>query len=336
MKSLETRLHEWKFVIFFIILLSSSHIFAENLSSKVSFTGCACAGARYSALGKAVETLVDDVYAIYWNPAGLCGLSEKWIIKDNGNKGNIEEEDLIIFSEDERSNFFFQIGLSAAKLDNERESGFAGIAFNMLSGVIGIGLYYIQTKENEISTSDGNLDSNSDALGSTGYISIAWELGLYSFGFSIKGLHQEIGDIQYYGGGLDAGCVAEVIPFIKFGFVVQDIGTCIKTKKHYEEVNNSYDLVYPVLKFNASFTSDAYDLIFAIGGIKKIEGRYELHIGIQYNFISHLSIYFGVNDTTLSTGFTYKHQNIAISYAFFSDINDFSYNNILSATYLFN
>ena len=345
MKFQETRLQGWKFVIILITLLSSSHIFAEDLRNKASFAGRGWAGARYAALGNAAEILVDDVYAIYWNPAGLGELSRKGINADNENEGNteelttdnIEEEYLIHFSEDGRSDSFFQIGLSAAKLDNERESGFAGVAFNMLCGVMGVGLYYIQSKENEVSSSDGNSAGKTDASGSAGYISFGWDSGLYSFGFSIKGLHQGIGDIKYYGGGIDAGCMVEVIPFVRLGLVIQDIGTGLKTNKHYEDVNNSYDFISPVIKFSAAVTSSASDFILAIGGIKKLNGgKYELHIGIQYDVISRLSLYFGLNDSMFSTGFTCKLQHIEVSYAFSSDKIDSGYNNIISATCLFN
>ena len=50
---------------------------AENAGSRGSYSRAGWAGARYTAAGMTGEVLSDDVFAIYWNPAGLSELKKK-------------------------------------------------------------------------------------------------------------------------------------------------------------------------------------------------------------------------------------------------------------------
>ena len=330
------------FFIIFVIFFAFE-LFAENDagSSRASFTRGGWAGARYTAMGKAAEVIVDDVYSIYWNPAGLRELLNKESLSQeeikkratSGDISTITEKDLTRFSEEQYSKNIVQIGVSSAILAVEREAGFAGVAFNLFNGVFGIGYYGIQSRNIEARDTSGEYQKDLNYMASVGYISYGWGIGVTSVGLSFKMLHEKIGDIEYYGMGSDLGTQIELIPLVKIGFVVQDIGTGLKPVKKYDNIENKYDFAYPVLKLSASLTNRASDLIVAISGIKKLEQeKFEVNLGLQYNILKYSSIYLGLNNSLFSTGISIKLFNMDITYAFSFDKIDLGYNNMLSLT----
>ncbi|MDY6934362.1 MAG: hypothetical protein SVZ03_09100 [Spirochaetota bacterium] len=330
------------FFLFIIILLYNVEGFSLDANSRVPYLRDGWAGARYVAMGKSAEVIVDDVYSIYWNPAGLSDLkilnpvaSEE--IKGDSERGNLDEigdEDLIRFSNDKVSESFYQVGLSAAFIDIESGVGFGGVAFDLFSGVMGVGLYSIQTRNIEVRDEEGNLIGKTDFSGSACYISYGWIIGVSSLGFSIKGLYENIGDYGFYGGGVDVGYQVEIIPFLRIGFLVQDIGTGLKPAEEYENIENKYDFASPVLKLSAAFTSPSWDFIIALTGIKNIEQQdYEFNLGFQYDIVKYSSLYFGLNDSVFSTGISFRFFQLDFAYAFtYEDI--IGYTNIVSLTFL--
>ncbi len=119
--------------IFMILIMQAGVIAADGTgSSRAVFTRSGWIGARYVGLGMAAEVLVNDIYAIYWNPAGISELrGQKRMtldeIKDKARSGEadkITEEDLLRFSEDEKEKPIFQIGMTGAILDLDRNAAF--------------------------------------------------------------------------------------------------------------------------------------------------------------------------------------------------------------------
>ena len=102
--------------------------------------------------------------------------------------------------------------------------------FQLFNGVFGIGLYSIFSLDIETRDTAGNLTGSQDYIGSAGYLSYAWDYGVTSIGITLKCLYERIGNVQYMGGGADIGMQIYPLPFLKLGFVVQDLGTgaCIQ------------------------------------------------------------------------------------------------------------
>lgn len=312
---------------------------ADDAGSRASFTRGGWAGARYVAMGKAAEVIVNDVYSIYWNPAGLRELKEtnnltEEEIKKKASTGDVDsitEDDLTRFSEEEYSTFYFQAGISSAIIDIEREAGFAGIAFNVPVGIAGIGLYSIQSRDIESWDDQGNYIKDLDYSAYAGYLSYGWGSGVASIGISLKGLYEKIGNYNYYGGGADLGTQIELVPLVKVGFVIQDIGSGLKPVDKYENIEDRYDFASPSLKLSASITNRTSDFIVAITGIKKLEQeKYEVNVGCQYNVIRQVSIYLGLNEALFTSGISAKLYEIDVAYAFSLDKIDLGYNNIIS------
>jgi len=328
-----------KLLLIVALLIATTQVYSQDAGSRASFTRGGWVGARYVAMGKAAEVVVDDVFAIYWNPAGLAEIrrsrsltSEE--IRKKAQSGDIEgltEDDLIQFSEEDEQEVVFQIGASAALLDIEREAGFLGAAITLFNGVIGIGAYSIQSRGIESRDEAGNLLKEINYTASVGYLSYGWTFGVSSIGLSFKGLHEKIGDIEYFGGGVDVGAQSEIVPFLKVGFLIQDIGSGLKPRENYEGIEDEYDLASTSLRLSAAITSRTSDFILAISGVKKLEQEeFELNVGLQYDVFSFISIYVGLHDTYFSSGLSMTFLGMNIAYAFNYDRINFGYNNIIS------
>lgn len=327
------------FTITFVFEINAS---ADNeAGTMASYTRSGWAGARYVAMGKAAEAVVDDVYAIYWNPAGLRELKQKEAISsedirkkaETGDIDSITEKDLTRFSEDNYSKSFLQIGISSAFLDVDREAGFAGVAFSAFQGVMGIGYYGIQSRKIESYDTNGNYIKDLNYTGSIAFLSYGWGTGIASMGVSLKALYENIGRYNYYGFGSDIGTQIELIPLVKVGFVIQDIGTGLKPAENYNNISNKYDFAYPVFKLSGSVTNRGGDIVAVISCVKKLEqNKFEVNFGFQYNIFKYTSLYLGLNDSLFSTGLSLKVGNLDFTYAISFDKINYGYNNMISVT----
>ncbi len=324
-----------------VVLSGLVKLEAQDAGSRASFTRGGWAGARYVAMGRSAEVIADDVFSIYWNPAGLSGLKERERLSPDeigeraraGNVDSISEDDLIRFSDERGPRTVFQTGISAAMIDVEREAGFAGVAFTAFKGVVGLGAYSIQSKGIESRDESGNRIGNINYSGSVGYFSYAWTSGVTSIGVSLKGLYEKIGAVGFYGGGFDVGAQAEVVPFLRVGFVVMDIGTGLKPDSTYDHIENEYDFASPVIKISAALTSRESDFTLALSAVRKLEQQdYEVNIGLSYNLGKNITVYGGLCDSFFSAGLSFSLWSLEVAYAFSYDNIGTGYNNIVSLT----
>ncbi len=325
-----------------ILLFAAVNCFAENAGSRGSYTRGGWAGARYAASGMTGEVLADDVFSIYWNPAGLTELRIKKKLTENqitekakqGNVNDITEEDLLNFSEGGASQLFFNVGASYTKLDIERDAGFAGCAFNLFKGVIGTGLYSINSSDIETRNDTGVLTGHQNYSGSTGFLSYAMQWSIISFGLSAKGYYEKIGESTYSGAGADAGLQIFILPFLKLGVMVRDAGGFLKPQNA-PDSEDRYDFFKPQIKTGIAFLTDS-GLKIAVSGSKDLEqSGFEYGAGVEYEVSKFLSVNTGISDNFFSAGFTLKLINMDISYAINVDKIDYGYNNTVSLALLF-
>ncbi|MCX8122955.1 MAG: hypothetical protein N3F66_02170 [Spirochaetes bacterium] len=323
-----------------ILLLFPVYVYAVNdAGSRASFTRTGWVGSRYIAMGKAAEVVVNDVFAIYWNPAGLLDLQGKppltpEEIKQKAKQGKIDsisEEDLLTFSQDESSFNILQIGASGGMVDASRYAGYGGIAYKFNGNALGIGLYSIRSPDIDTYDMSGNKTGTTSYSTNVGMFSYATYFGDAAVGFTIKGLYERIADVSYAGTGLDIGVITEVIPFLKVGFVIQDIGTGLYPTGEYEYIEKKYVLGSPSIKISSAIISRANNFTIAFSGIKKIEqDDYEYNIGFELLVYKNLSVQLGLNNKLFTTGCTIVIGNCNIGYAFSYDSVDLGYNNFLS------
>lgn len=325
-----------------IICLIAADSFAGNAGSRGSYTRGGWAGAEYAATGMAGEVLADDVFSIYWNPAGLTELRTRKNLSENqvtekarqGNVDDITEEDLLNFSESSVDRLFLNLGASYTKLDFDRDAGFAGCAFNFFKGVIGFGLYSITSGDIETRDSSGNLTGHQNYSGSAGMISYAMQWNIVSFGLSLKGYYEKIGDSTYSGAGADAGFQLFLLPFLKLGVMVRDAGGFLKPQDA-PDSEDRYDFFKPQIKSGIAFLSDSGFKI-ALSGSKKLEQTgFEFGGGVEYDVTRFLTVNAGLSDNSFTAGFTMRLLSVDVAYAINIDKIDYKYNNTISLAILF-
>ncbi|HPG52452.1 MAG TPA: hypothetical protein PLL11_17890, partial [Spirochaetota bacterium] len=160
---------------------------ASGAGSRAAYIRGGWVGADYVAMGRTAEVLCDDVYSIYWNPAGLTELRYTQVttekeIRDKAEKGRVDdisEDDLIRFSEEEKS-FSVQLGVTGALLDEDRTTGFVGAAINLPVGVFGIGAYTIVSTGIDRRDYSGVKTGELTYAGSACYLSYGVSLGVAS------------------------------------------------------------------------------------------------------------------------------------------------------------
>jgi len=329
-------------ITFFMIAASAGQVYADNAGSRGSYTRGGWAGARYTAAGMTGEVLADDVFSVYWNPAGLSELKGRAKLSEgqirekvkSGDVEDITDEDLLNFSEEEYESLFLNIGISYTSLDIERDAGFAGLAFNALKGVIGAGFFSITSGDIETRDESGTLTGKERYSGSAGYLSYSIPWNIISVGVTFKGYYESIGEYTYFGCGSDLGAQIFLLPFFKMGIVVRDAGGFLTPeKKDYSE--EKYDFFMPQIKIGGALISDA-GIRLAFSGSRKLEqSDFQYGVGVEFDLNSYVMLIAGLCDGYFSTGVSLKISGVEISYSINFDRIDYGYNNTVSAAALF-
>jgi long-subunit fatty acid transport protein len=313
-----------------------------NGGSNGSFTSGGWVGARYIAMGRNGEVTADDVYSIYWNPAGLTELRHAQLttekeIKEKAVKGKVEditENELVKFSEEDKS-FSVQVGLSGTMLPFGNNTGFFGMAVNLPKGVLGLGVYTIYSGDITRRDYNGFMTGDLNYIGTAVYLSYGVSLGVSSFGFSIKGLYEKIGNNTFMGCGADVGTQVYVLPFLKVGLMIQDLGTGMYPLNDRYNIKQQYNFAYPTLRLGIAVITNR-NFTLAVSGIKKLDQKtFGYSVGVQYNIMKWASVYIGMHNLVFSAGLTFHIVQFDVSYAFTMDTANKGFNHNISATVLF-
>jgi hypothetical protein len=319
-----------------------SSLYADDAGTRGAFTRSSYIGSRYISFGRVGEAIADDVFSIYWNPAGLSELSsarsktpdEIRAKVDKGDVTGITEEDLLSFSENQER-FSMQMGVSASRLDIMRQAGFAGVAMSFFHGVIGVGSSAIYSGDIDEYNESGTKTGSGNYTGGVGYLSYGTNFGLSSVGVSVKGLYERLSDAQYSGAALDIGAQAEPLPFIKIGFVAQDIGIGLYPIGG-RNLEKKYEFGSPTLRASAAFTSRTSDLMFGVGMVRHIEqNRFEFNAGARYDPVEKVSLSLGFSDGMFSAGAGWRFWQCEAWYSISYDRINMGYNNSISLTVLY-
>ncbi len=323
------------FFFFFFVTIFSNSLFADTDNINTLYARKGFVGAKYTAMGHCAEAIVNDVFAIYWNPAGLTGLKEQNLNNDakNGNDA-ISDSELINFTDESEKNFF-TLGLSAARIGKSDKAGYAGAAFSFFNNILGIAIYSVnceyQTEEDE------NIEqAENDFQGQMGILSYAFPLSEnIATGISCKYYYQKIEEYSYQGIGGDFGLQMDLFPFIKTGLVVQNIGSGLKQIDNPEK-NKEYEYNKPLAAISLAYLSFNSKLIISTGVIRDFEIKEtKFKIGASYNFYKYLYISMGYINDTFSGGLSIKNNMVDFAYSISYDNDMDQYNNILSLLLFF-
>ncbi|MBN1497894.1 MAG: hypothetical protein JXA07_14060 [Spirochaetes bacterium] len=310
--------------------------------SSGSFTRGGWVGAKYIGMGRSGEVIADDVYSIYWNPAGLTELRHTRLITEKeirekaktGGVSDITDADLIKFSEEDKS-FTIQTGVSGTMLGFGTRAGFWGMAVNLPRGVMGMGVYLLHTGGIDRRDFNGVKTGNLGYLATAAYLSYGVSLGVSSFGVTVKGLYERIGNTRFIGCGADVGTQVYVLPFLKVGLMVQDLGTGMYPLDSRYDVRQKYVFTYPTLKLGMAIITNR-NFTLTASGIKKLdEKRFGYSVGAQYDIMKWASVFIGIHDLVFSAGLTFHIVQFDVSYSFTMDTITLGFNHNASLTVLF-
>jgi hypothetical protein len=322
------------------LLLCFQLLAGTNAGAGVDFLRSGWVGAENIALGTAVEAIVSDVYALYWNPAGLIELKgknalSKTDIQNRARKGNItsiKENDLLDFSEDKKKTVF-QMAMSGSMLDAERQAAFIGTAFSAGPGIMAIGVYSLFSLNIQGYDTTGNPTSMYHYVSGAPYFSYALAIETVSFGVTLKGIYQTVGDVTYLGAAFDVGVQLSFFTFVKIGFVVQDIGAGLAPVVGSAEAK--YNFSYPVLRASVALVNSDNDSI-SVSIVKKLEqDGIDVNVGIKYNLHKTTALCIGLNNEYFTAGISFTFGFFGISYAFMIDRINYGYNNTVSFQMIF-
>ncbi|MFW5808565.1 MAG: hypothetical protein ACOCWH_05900, partial [Spirochaetota bacterium] len=232
--------------------------------------------------------------------------------------------------------FFMQFGASATVMDEDREIGFMGAAFNIFDAVIGIGALGVNSSAIPTYDAEGNDTGTTDYRSGVLYTSFAYPTEFVSFGVTTKVLYENLDRTNYTGLGGDIGIQTDFMPLLQLGVVVQDLGSGLQTLHEEEKYSNDYVFTDPLLRMNVAIKSRTADFILSLGIVRKFENEDPLYkLGFQYNFASQSAFLLGVRDSLFSTGIKMNLWSLDLSYALSVDSIDFGYNHTASVMVLF-
>ncbi|MBP7901580.1 MAG: hypothetical protein KA015_02065 [Spirochaetes bacterium] len=314
--------------------------YSAGLGVRGAFTRNCFIGSEYIASGRSCESYTDDVYSVYWNPAGLVSLYNKKKltadeIRKKADKGEIEdisEEDIRKMDDNSRK-AFLQLGFTASNIDIDRRSLFAASAFKLFNGVMAIGAYVINSPDIEKRDEAGNLSGKTSYTATVTSVSYAFESKLANFGFTLKGLSENIAGDVYYGAAGDFGAQFYVLPILKIGVVAQDLGLFMYGGSI---DGDKYDFGSPMIRGGLSFSNASRTVILSASTVRRLESdSFAFNIGFSY-YMDSISFMTGLTDKCVTAGSVISISGkYEFSYAFSVDPVDLGYNNSISLSAVF-
>jgi hypothetical protein len=299
--------------------LNVNLVFASNTQTAV-FSRINYAGAKHAALADSTEAYVNDIFSISLNPAGLYGIKQ-FNSGDGRNSEEITEEDLTSFTDEES---IVQSGVDFTKIDSDQYWSFAGLGFDLLDGMFGVAAAYYKNSKYIINT---GLESDYNA--SIVYLTYSYNfLQIINFGISLKYLNEKVDDVSYDAVGADVGLQIDVLPLLKFGAVVQDLGSELISRDKDKE-NRKID---PTLRIGISINTPSNNLLVSASYLNKnIEDEDEYRAGISFLPHEVIALNMGIKNKYYTGGVSLNINNFKIDYALEYEKKKKLYNNTISA-----
>jgi hypothetical protein len=240
------------------------------------------AGAKPSGMGEAYAALADDVYSLYFNPAGLACVAQK------------------------------QALLSHTMYFVDVNHDYAAYAMPFAKGGIGASISYLsttfdkRTANNTTDTPDSTGNINDMAL-SLGYAQpLMWGL---NGGISLKYISSTLDNTTASSPALDLGLQKQITSKIKAGISVTNIGASLKYITDTVSVENTADLGIAekgILLSDLTLSVDYKELLNMSGQTTNLGAEYLFNIAKDWA-IDPRAGYISENDTmTAGLGISYK------------------------------
>jgi hypothetical protein len=323
-------------ILLCLIYPNAAQAGSQDTRNRGSYTRGGFCGAKYISFGNSAEACADDVFAIYWNPAGLASLRKNDSVSADVMRAKAEKGDLTGISEKDVRDFggssesVWQMGISGSSISIDRNAGFGGAAFTTGIGSFGAGVYTIYSGSIDEYNENAERTGASSYSGAEGIISYARSISISSIGISVKGLHETISDASFAGAACDIGVQASPFPFIKIGVVAQDLGIGLYPVSG-DNLEKTYDRGSPTLRSSVMMESRSSGVSVSGGIVRHIEQRnFIYNAGIRYSPSSHVALSLGYFDKDFSVGAGAKIWKLELWYAFSYDRIGMGYNHTVS------
>lgn len=248
-------------------------------------------GARPMGMGKAYTALANDIYASYWNPAGLAHLK------------------------------LTEVGSTYGLMSLGRKFAFLGFGVPIAETfAVGLSGVHLRVEDIERRDSQGNLlGSFADAEYAFSFSASVKVIEQVSVGGNIKFLYHTLADSRAQGFGYDFGVLITPLEYLSFGLVVQDIGSSLK----WNTESNRNDKVPTILRSGVALKL-ANEQIIVVSEIVStgIEDSFEstkLHGGVEFWPLEFIGTRGGYDGNDWTAGLSFKFSQIRVDYGAVQD-----------------
>ena len=250
-------------------------------------------GARPLGMGGAFTAVANDVYATYWNPAGLVQLQS------------------------------FQIGSMYTIMTLDRKYSFLSFALpignSLALGITGIDYRIGQIeRRDETETLLGTFDNAENAFSVS--IGISPLKNLY-LGGNYKFLLHQLADKRATGYGFDVGVLLRPLKYFSVGMVVQDMNSNLEWN-----TDSNHEDHLPLSARGGVALRLLDDRLLVSTDLVKIKGveSTRWHTGVEFWPLGFFATRTGYNDQALTVGATLKISSLQFDYGFATDEIDAS------------
>jgi len=254
-------------MIYAVLLLTtlfacSSPAFAKNNTTTSATFLKIGAGARAAGMGEAFCGLADDVYATYWNPAGLAYIK--------GSQLGATHLEWLTEINQEQIGFVQQIGSKTA---------------------FGINISHLMANDFERTNKDGifgTFDAANTLLG----LSLGRQLcNKFSLGLNMKCIHMPMDDEKATAYGVDMGALWQISRGLRLGLNVQNIGSDVKF------IEKGYSLPLNI-KAGIGYSLGGMNLAVDVNKTRGTETN--IHAGCEYLLAQTLALRAGIKSEIAS------------------------------------
>ncbi|MBI4777993.1 PorV/PorQ family protein [Candidatus Desantisbacteria bacterium] len=245
------------------LLMCSMPAFAANNTTSATFLKIG-AGARAAGMGDAFCSMADDVYAYYWNPAGLAYVK--------GSQFGATHLEWLTGINQEQVGFVQQIGSKTG---------------------LGININYLMANEFD-RTNEGGIIGTFDAANSLFGLSLGRQLSnRFSLGLNMKCINMSMDDAKAIAYGGDIGMLWRISRGLRFGLNVQNIGSDVQF------IEKAYPLPLNI-KAGISYSLGGMNLAVDVNKTRGFDSN--VHAGCEYWLARTLALRLGIkNEVTSNT-----------------------------------
>ncbi|MFH1897499.1 MAG: PorV/PorQ family protein [Candidatus Desantisbacteria bacterium] len=251
------------------LFMCDSPVFAANNTTSASFLKIG-AGARATGMGEAFCGLADDMYAMYWNPAGLGQI--------NGSQFGA-------------THLSYLTGINQEQIGFAKRMGTKTAARGATS--FGLNISHLMANNFERTDKDGNrICGKFDAANTCLGLSLSRRLSSNFFlGMNMKGIYMSMENEKATAYAGDIGMLWRISRGLRLGLNAQNIGTDVKF------IEKGYPLPLNI-KAGIGYSLGGMNLAVDINKTRGVDSN--IHAGVEYLLAQTLALRAGIKNEVAS------------------------------------